>query len=187
VLLELPAGRLLVLAAVVGVLSAASLFNWSFVIGGHAFWRFPKGTVTGSMYDMAQVLTAYFYYVQSPWHVPLFYVSALGMPSGTNIILMDAVPVVALAGKLICGITGTMPNLFGAYFFLCFALPGVMITLVLIAANHSVRFSGNYRRGLCQYYARLIMAVGATSPLKPISADRRARALPILIAQKQLV
>ena len=134
-LLELPAGRLLVLAAVVGVLSAASLFNWSFVIGGHAFWRFPKGTVTGSMYDMAQVLTAYFYYVQSPWHVPLFYVSALGMPSGTNIILMDAVPVVALAGKLICGITGTMPNLFGAYFFLCFALPGVMITLVLIAAN----------------------------------------------------
>jgi hypothetical protein len=65
----------------------------------------------------------------------LFYVSALGTPSGTNIMLMDAAPVVALAGKLICGITDTVPNLFGAYLFLCFALPGVMITLVLIAAK----------------------------------------------------
>jgi hypothetical protein len=135
VLLELPAGRLLVLAAAVGVLSAASLFNWSFVVGGHAFWRFPKGIVSGSEMDMAQVLTAYFYYVQSPWHLPLFYVSALGTPSGTNIILMDAVPVVALAGKLIRSITGTVPSLFGAYLFLCFALPGVMMTLVLIAAK----------------------------------------------------
>jgi hypothetical protein len=130
VLLELPAGRLIVLAAAVGVLWAASLFNWSFVAGRHAFWRSPKGEI-----DMMQVLTAYFYYVQSPWHLPLFYVSALGTPSGTNIILMDAVPVVALAGKLIRSITGTMPNLFGAYLFLCFALPGVMMTLVLIAAK----------------------------------------------------
>lgn len=134
-LLELSAGRLLVLSAAVGVSWAASLFDWSFVIGAHPFWRFPKGTIPGSQYDMAQVLTAYFYYLQSPWHLPLFYVSALGTPSGTNIILMDAVPVVALTGKLIRGIIGTMPNLFGAYLFLCFALPGVMMTLVLIAAK----------------------------------------------------
>lgn len=120
-LLELSAGRLLVLSAAVGVSWAASLFDWSFVIGAHPFWRFPKGTIPGSQYDMAQVLTAYFYYLQSPWHLPLFYVSALGTPSGTNIILMDAVPVVALTGKLIRGIIGTMPNLFGAYLFLCFA------------------------------------------------------------------
>ena len=39
---ELPARQLLVLAAAVGILSAASLFNWSFVIGGHAFWRFQR-------------------------------------------------------------------------------------------------------------------------------------------------
>jgi hypothetical protein len=135
VLLELPAGQLLILAAAVGLSWAASLFDWSFVIGGHAFWLFPKGIITGSQNDMAQVLTSYFYYVQSPWHLPLFYVSALGTPSGTNIILMDAVPVVALAGKLIRSLTGTMPNLIGAYLFLCFTLPGVMMTLVLIVAK----------------------------------------------------
>ena len=135
VLLQLPAGQLLILATAVGAFWAASLFDWSFVIGRHAFWKFPKGTIPGSGYDMAQVLTAYFYYVQSSWHLPLFYVSALGTPSGTNIVLMDAVPVVALTGKLIRSVTGAMPQLFGAYLFLCFALPGIMMTLVLIAAK----------------------------------------------------
>jgi hypothetical protein len=135
VLLELPAGQLLVLAAAVGALWAASLFDWSFVIGRHAFWQFPKGTISGSSYDMAQVLTAYFYYVQSSWHLPLFYVSALGTPTGTNIIFMDALPVVALAGRLIHSITGTTINLYGVYSFLSFSLPGVMMTLVLIAAK----------------------------------------------------
>jgi hypothetical protein len=135
VLLELPAGQLLVLAAAVGALWAASLFDWSFVIGRHAFWQFPKGTISGSPYDMAQVLVGYLYFVQSSWHLPLFYVSALGTPTGTNIIFMDAVPVVALAGRLIHSLTGATINLYGVYFFLCFSLPGVMMTLVLIAAK----------------------------------------------------
>jgi hypothetical protein len=135
VLVELPAWQLLVLAAIVGSLWAASLFDWSFIAGRHAFWRFPQGTITGSQYDMAQVLVAYFYYVQSPWHLPLFYISALGAPVGTNIIFMDVVPVVALAGKLIHSFSGTTINPYGAYLFLCSSLPGVIMTLVLISAR----------------------------------------------------
>jgi len=73
--------------------------------------------------------------LQSSWHLPLFYVSALGTPSGTNIIFTDPVPVVALAGKLIYSLTGAKINPYGAYLFLTFSLPGVMMTLVLIAAN----------------------------------------------------
>jgi hypothetical protein len=134
-LLELPAGQLLILAAAVGAFWAASLFDWGFVIGRDAFWEFPKGTIKASDYDMAEVLAAYFYYIQSSWHLPLFHISALGTPSGTNIILMDAVPVIALVGKLIRTVTGATPNLLGAYLFLCFVLPGVMMTLVLIAAK----------------------------------------------------
>ena len=84
---------------------------------------------------MANVLVGYLYYVQSPWHLPLFYVSALGTPTGTNVIFMDVVPVVALVGKLIHSLTGAMVNLYGGYLFLCFVLPGVMMTLVLIAAR----------------------------------------------------
>ncbi len=141
VLLELQAGQLLVLASAVGALWAASLFDWSFVIGRHAFWQFPKGTIGGSWNDMVQVLVAYFYYVQSSWHLPLFYVSALGTPAGVNVVFMDVVPIVALAGKLIRNFTGATVNLYGPYLFLCFALPGVMMTLVLIAARIRCAFA----------------------------------------------
>jgi hypothetical protein len=110
VLVELPAGQLLVLTGSVGALWAASLFAWSFVVGQHPFWQFPKGTIGGSQNDMALMLVAYFYYVQSPWHLPLFYVSALGAPTGTDLIYMDVVPIVALAGKLIHSLTGATIN-----------------------------------------------------------------------------
>ena len=132
---ELQSWQLLVLAGAVGVVWAASLFDWSFITGRHAFWQFPQGTIGGSEADMAGVLVGYVYYTQSPWHLPLFYVSALGTPAGTNVIFMDVVPVVALIGKLIHSVTGATVNLYGGYLFLCFIFPGIMMTLVLIAAR----------------------------------------------------
>jgi len=132
--MELPAWQLLVLAAAIGTIWAASLFDWSFVAGRHAFWQFPEGTIPGSQNDMAQTLAGYLYYLQSPWHLPLFYVSALGT-GGINVILLGVAPIVALVGKLVHSLTGTTINLYGAYLFLCFAFPGVMMTLVLIATK----------------------------------------------------
>jgi hypothetical protein len=134
-LVELPEWQLLILAAVVGIIWAASIFDWSFVTGRSAFWQFPRGTIGYSGNDMATGLVGYLYYVQSPWHLPLFYVSALGTPAGTNVLFMGIVPIVALVGKLVHSLTGTTINLYGAYLFLCFAFPGVMMTLVLIAAK----------------------------------------------------
>jgi hypothetical protein len=135
VLVELLPWQLLVLAALVGVIWAASLFDWSFVTGRHAFWQFPEGTIPGSANDMAQTLVGYLYYVGSPWQLPLFHVPALGMPKGIDVIYMAVVPIVALVGKLVHSLTGSTVNLYGGYLFLCFVLPGVMMTLVLIAAK----------------------------------------------------
>lgn len=135
VVMELPAWQLLLLAAALGAIWAASLFDWSFIAGRHEFWRFPRGTIGGSETDMAQALAGYLYYVGSSWHLPLFYVASLGMPVGTNIIFLGSVPIVALIGKLTCTLIGATINLYGAYLFLCFALPGVMMTLVLITAK----------------------------------------------------
>jgi hypothetical protein len=134
-LAELPSWQLLVVAAAVGVIWAASLFDWSFVTGRHAFWQFPQGTIGGSAGDMAQVLVGYLYYAQSPWHLPLFYVPVLGTPTGVNVTVMSVVPIVALTGKLTHSLTGATVNLYGGYIFLCFVLPGVMMTLLLIAAK----------------------------------------------------
>jgi len=124
-LLELQGWQLVILSTLVGVFWAASLFDWDFVIGRDAFWEFPRGTIGGGDNDMAQVLTGYLYYVQSPWHLPLFYVSGLDPPAGVNAIFTDFVPIVALFGKLIHSLTGAKVNLYGAYLFLCFVLPGV--------------------------------------------------------------
>ena len=135
VFVELPTWQLLILAGGVGVVWAASLFDWSFVIGRHAFWQFPQGTIGGSQSDMATELVGYLYYVQSPWRLPLFYVSALGAPDGMNVIFTSSVPIVALIGKVVHSVTGATINLYGGFLFLCFALPGVMMTLVLIAAK----------------------------------------------------
>jgi hypothetical protein len=135
VFVELPIWQLLILATGVGVIWAGSFFGWSFVSGQSAFWQFPRGTIGGSESDMAQVLVGYLYYVHSPWGLPLFYVSALGTPVGTNVIFMDVVPVVALIGKLVHSLTGATTNLYGGYLFVCFVLPGVMSVLVLIAAR----------------------------------------------------
>lgn len=137
VLLELPVWQLLALAVVVGAIWSASIFDVGFLIGQDAFWQFPRGTIGLGLgqNDMADVLVGYLYYVQSPWHLPLFYVSALGTPAGMNVILTDFVPIVGLVGKLVHSLTGTTVNLYGGYLFLCFSLPGVMMTLVLIAAR----------------------------------------------------
>ena len=50
---------------------------------------------------MAEVLVDYFYYAQSPWHLPLFYVLGARHTRWPNIISMDAVAIVALVGKLV--------------------------------------------------------------------------------------
>ncbi len=111
--MELPAWQLLVLATAAGVIWAASLFDWDFVSGGQAFWQFPKGSIGGSAGDMAQVLVGYLYYVQSPWHLPLFHVTALGTPVGVSITVMSVAPIVAHTGKLTHSLTGATVNLYG--------------------------------------------------------------------------
>ena len=113
------------------------MFDWSFVSGRHAFWQFPKGTIGGSYGAVRYGASArrLFQLRTEPWHLPLFYVSGLGTPTGTNVTFLDVVPIVALIGKLIHSLTGAMVNPYGVYLFLLFVLPGVMMTLVLIAAK----------------------------------------------------
>src|SRR5215831_1063990 len=95
-LVKFPNWQLLVLAVVAGAIWAASLFDWSFVTGRHEFWEFPSGTIARSRLDSATGLVGYFYYVQSSWRLPLFYVTALNTPTGANVIFTDLVPIVAL-------------------------------------------------------------------------------------------
>jgi hypothetical protein len=135
IFIQAPSWLLLTFAAAIGIAWAASIFGWDFITGRHPFWQFPSGTIPSAQNDMAQVLVGYYYYAQAPWRVPLFHVAALGAPAGANIIMMDAVPIVALIAKLADGICGTAVNPYGAWLFMCLVLPGVMMALVMLASG----------------------------------------------------
>jgi hypothetical protein len=188
VLAEFPARQLLGLATIVGALWAASLFDWDFLVGRHVFWQFPRGTF-GGVYgenDMAEVVAAYFYYVQSPWHLPLFYVSALGTPTGVNVIFTDFVPIIGLIGKLIHSITGVVINLYGAYFLLCFILPGVMMTLLLIAAKIRHALATIVGAVFADTAPILLWRWGHVALIAQFLLNRRPRALCVLVTEARL-
>src|SRR5713101_1349376 len=93
-----------------------------FVTGTAIFWTKPGGLVGGgiSWADMTTALSGYYAFMKSPWDFPIFQVSQLGYPSGTNVIYTDSIPVVAFLGRIIYETTGASINLYGAWTVACF-------------------------------------------------------------------
>jgi hypothetical protein len=125
-----PLPILLISSFILGVAHASLMFPVPVVLGTAPFWEFPVGTIPGGRIDLAQQLTGYLFLVQAPWGLPLLHVPNLVPPAGYNAFWLDPVPWLGLAGKTIHSITGWTPNLFGAFAFLSFALPGVAMTLL---------------------------------------------------------
>jgi len=128
-----PLWLLLLLSLAIGFAHAFSLLPLSLVAGSSAFWHFPRGVVDGGLDDMADALVGYLYFVPTGWHFPLLQAPLLGAPAGTNIFWLDAVPIVALLGKLLHSAIGATVNLLGIYALMCFALPGTAMTALLAA------------------------------------------------------
>lgn len=126
---------LLAVGFAVGAAHALAMLPLPLILGTSGFWDFPRGTVPGGANDMAQVLVGYTYVVRSPWLLPLLQAPNLGAPTGTNVFWLDAVPLAVLAGKAVFAATGVFVNLLGIFLFLCFALPGVAMTLLLWVAG----------------------------------------------------
>ena len=96
---------------------------------------------------------------------------SLDAPAGVNATLSDFVPIIGLIGKSIYGITGAQTNLYGAILFLCLVLPGVMMTLVLIAAK--IRFALAAISSTAWRAARSCFA--RATPASPCTWSERAR------------
>jgi hypothetical protein len=95
------------------------------ISGGGVFWDFPRGTMIFAHADMANTLAGYLYFVQGgPWGWPLLQVALLDAPGGTNIALVDVIPLVALLGKIWFSLSGQRLNFLGFFALACFALPG---------------------------------------------------------------
>ena len=121
---------LLFLSAAIALACCLLLFDADFLDGSSAFWRDPHGSIDGSWADMAQALSGYDYFVRDEWRLPLFQVSRLGAPAGSNVIYTDSTPIVALAGRLLFRLTGRVPNPFGLWTALCLVASAASMTLL---------------------------------------------------------
>jgi hypothetical protein len=114
---------------------------WTFdelvLLGLGPFWAHPVGpwlmepTDTMINGDLLDVLVGYRAFLHSGWHPPLLFVSDLG-PSGTNVLLLGAIPLVALAGKTLSIISGSPVNPYGGWLAICFVLSAIFATLVVV-------------------------------------------------------
>lgn len=59
----------------------------------------------------------------------------LGAPGGTNIALIDAIPLVALLGKIWFSLSGQSLNFLGFFALACFTLPGPAMPILLAEAG----------------------------------------------------
>ena len=113
-------------------------FDGQFLAGTGPFWANPRGPWLmdpNDSIDSIDVMTtrmAYIAFLHAPWGLPLFYVPDLGAPTGSSVILVDAVPIVALSGKLLARATGLTVNPYGVWVAACFVLAAVFAVLLLI-------------------------------------------------------
>ena len=107
------------------------------LLGLGPFWAHPVGpwlmepTDTMINGDLLDVLVGYRAFLHSGWHLPLLFVSDLG-PSGTNVLLLGAIPLVALAGKTLSIVAGSPVNPYGGWLAICFVLSAIFATLVVV-------------------------------------------------------
>jgi len=104
---------LVVLVATLAMVS----FPLGFLDGSAAFWRYPKG-------DYAQHIIGGRYFIADAWRWPLLIVPGLGLPAGTNIGLMDSIPIAALVAKLARAWYGYLRPYLPIWIFLCYLAQG---------------------------------------------------------------
>jgi Family of unknown function (DUF6311) len=105
--------------ALVGIVIALQVLDPQFIAGTGGKWVRPEN-------DYIAYLVAWNYYVIDSWRLPLFDVPAMGYPEGGSVLFNDALPVTAVATKILYQLTGTRVNPFGWWILLTYVLQGAM-------------------------------------------------------------
>jgi hypothetical protein len=123
-----PVFALLIGSLVFGTGYCLCLFEIRFLTGTSEFWISSRGIRGILGIDIATALSGYYFFVTDTWQIPLFHVSKLGFPDGTNIIYTDSIPLLALFGRIIYRVTGETVNLFGVWTAACYVLTATALT-----------------------------------------------------------
>ena len=134
---ERGAKLMIVTALAIAVGYVMVTFDAAFLLGTGPFWANPRGAWLMDPADHLQsvdVMTtqvSYIAFLHAPWNLPLFFVPDLGAPEGSSVILVDAVPIVALLGKILFSTTGLMITPFGLWIAACFVLSALFAVLLI--------------------------------------------------------
>jgi hypothetical protein len=80
---------------------------------------------------MTTSISGYDAFIKNSWAVPIFEVSQLGYPQGTNIIYTDSIPIIAIIGRIFYDVTGAAVNPYGAWTVTCFVASAASLTALV--------------------------------------------------------
>ena len=118
----------LLLGAVIGAVIALLVLDPQFIRGTGGTWIHPKN-------DLVAYLVAWNYYIVDRWRLPLFSIPAMSYPEGGNVLFNDALPVAALATKVLYHATGARVNPYGWWVFLTYVLQGAAAARLVFAVG----------------------------------------------------
>ena len=133
----------MICGALVGVVIALAVLDPQFIAGTGGKWVRPEN-------DYIAYLVAWNYYIIDEWRFPLFNVPAMGYPEGGSVLFNDALPITAIATKILYQWTGTRVNPFGWWIFLTYVLQGAMAARVVCAVGV---------RSICACAAAALLAI----------------------------
>ncbi len=116
---------LYLVAGVFGFGLAWYLLGWEGIHGTSHYWETTHN-------DSLQGIAALRYYLAEPWSWSILDVRSYGVPDGTNLILSDSIPILAVAFKLISGVLPAGFHYFGYWIALCFVMQVVSAVAILV-------------------------------------------------------
>jgi Family of unknown function (DUF6311) len=114
--------------ALAGIAIALQVLDPKFIAGTGGKWIRPEN-------DYIAYLVAWNYYIVDQWRFPLFDVPAMGYPEGGSVLFNDALPLAAIATKILYQATGARVNPFGWWIFLTYVLQGAMAARAVYAVG----------------------------------------------------
>jgi hypothetical protein len=119
-------GVLYTIAGLIGLGVAIYLLGWAGIQGTSEYW-------TNTHNDSVQSIAGLRYYLSEGWGWPLLHIDSYGYPDGTNLILTDSIPALAVVSKLFSGALSDGFHYFGYWMAFCFVAQGVAMVGLLVA------------------------------------------------------
>lgn len=118
-------GVLYAVAGLIGLAAAIYLLGWDGIRGTSEYWNSTHN-------DSVQSIAGLRYYLSEGWGWPLLHINGYGYPEGTNLILTDSIPVLAVVAKLFSGALPDGFHYFGYWMAFCFIAQGAAMVGLLV-------------------------------------------------------